>query len=398
MVTRQSKKDELWNEVERLRQSSDEHRNRAAVLESEGEHLREENHRLARAAQFTQELTGRVQAQNEKLEILTSLTKELASFDLDGVLEVSVKRIPYLVGARYASVFLYDREANRLVLKQHTHEHDIDHVVELGEVPNSLMAVAVRTQRTLLIDDVGGFVSVDGAAPPRPHQNNYATSSCVVAPLIAAGTVEGVLNLADRFDHRPFSAEDQLKMIEQSCELVAVSLRNARLFDAVQRAARCCSLTGLRNHQAFAEILEIEVRRATRYENALALVVFKLHGIGLLNANHGHQAGDQLLQQVAERLQGNIRDVDVAGRTGGTEFGIILPEQGVAGALVVANRLLDLLNVLEVRIGEAQATFGVTFGVVEFETKSSGPELMGSALRALQDARKAGKRLGVHGE
>jgi diguanylate cyclase (GGDEF)-like protein len=397
VVNRQSKKEELWSEVERLRQSTDEHRNRAAVLHSESQELREENHRLARAAAFTQELSSKVQAQNEKLEILTSLTKELASFDLDGVLEVSVKRIPYLVGARYASVFLYDREANRLVLKQHTHEHDIDHVVELSEVPNSLMAVAVRTQRTLCIDDLGRFVGGDGAAPPRPHQSNYQTSSCVVAPLIAAGTVEGVLNLADRFDHRPFSAQDQLKMIEQACELVAVSLRNARLFDAVQRAARSCSLTGLRNHQAFAEILEVEVRRATRYENVLALVVFKLHGVGLLNANHGHQAGDQLLQAVADRLQANIRDVDVAGRTGGTEFGIILPEQGTKGALVVANRLVELLAALDVRIGEDRAAFRVTFGVVEFESSRSGPELMGLALGALQGARKAGKPLGIHG-
>lgn len=394
MVSRQSKKEELWGEVERLRQSSDAHRNRAAVLESETGQLREENLRLARAAQFTEELTHKIQAQNEKLEILTSLTKELASFDLDGVLEVSVKRIPYLVGARFASVFLYDREANRLVLKQHTHGHDIDHVVELDEVPNSLMAVAVRTQRTLCIDDLGRFVS-EGAAPPRPHQKNYATSSCVVAPLIAAGTVEGVLNLADRFDHRPFSAEDQLKMVEQACELVAVSLRNARLFDQVQRAARSCSLTGLRNHQAFAEILDIEVRRATRYGNALALVVFKLHGVGLLNANQGHQAGDQLLQAVATQLQGNIRDVDVAGRTGGTEFGIILPEQGTAGALVVANRLIDLFAVLDVQIGETRAAFEVSFGVAEFKKESTGPELMGAALSRQQDARKAGKRLGV---
>ena len=56
-----------------------------------------------------EELAERVRSANEKLEILTSLTKELASFDLDGVLEVAVQRIPYLVGARFASVYLSDR-------------------------------------------------------------------------------------------------------------------------------------------------------------------------------------------------------------------------------------------------------------------------------------------------
>jgi diguanylate cyclase (GGDEF)-like protein len=271
-------------------------------------------------------------------------------------------------------------------------------VVDLDTVPDSLMATAVRTKQTLCIGDLGGYTGASGETPPRPHQENYSTNSCVVAPLIAAGEVEGVLNLTDRFDQRPFDVNShvgasQLKVIKQACELVAVSLRNARLFEQVQRAARTCSLTGLRNHQAYTEILDIEVRRATRYKNKLSIIAFRIHGVGLLNANWGHQAGDQLLKTVADHLRGNIRDVDIAGRTGGTEFGVILPEQTLEGALVVVNRLADLYADLRVKIGDDECQVDATFGVVEFAAEGTGPELLRAALERQKQARERGERL-----
>ena len=116
-LTRQSKKDELWAEVQRLRQTADAERARMAVLESEVEKLRADHGLLSERAHFVEELSERLRTANERLEILASLTRELASFDLDGVLEVCVQRIPYLAGARFASVYLLDHERNRLVLK-----------------------------------------------------------------------------------------------------------------------------------------------------------------------------------------------------------------------------------------------------------------------------------------
>lgn len=393
-ISRQSKKEELWSEVERLRQASDQARNRSAILQSETAKLRAENERLQERTRFVEELSERARATNEKLEILTSLTKELASFDLDGVLEVCVQRIPFLVGARYASVYLYDRAGQRLVLKHHTHDREINHDVELSENPDSLMAVAIRDKRTLCIDDVGHFMTNDGQTPNRPHEERYQTSSCVVAPLIAAGEVEGVLNLADRFDNRPFDAKGQLGLIRQACELLAVSLRNARLFDAVQQAARSDSLTGLINRQFFLETLGIEVKRAHRYENQLSTVGCRIEGLALINSNHGHRTGDQIIQAVGQVLAGNVRDVDIVGRTGGTEFGIILPEQTLEGALVVARRLATKMSEARFPIGDLEQSIQATFGVAQYQRVGSGAELFQSALEILATAREAGEPVG----
>lgn len=382
-VTRQSRKDELWHELQRVRQAAEAQR---AVLEGETVRLREENERLHDRARFVEELSERVRAANEKLEILTSLTKELASFDVDGVLAVSVQRIPYLVGARFASVYVLDPVREELILKHHTHGREIDRVVDLNANPNSLMARAVRGRKVLCIDDLGRWQPPSGDLPERPHQEHYQTASCIVAPLIAAGEVQGVLNLADRFDNAAFD-EGQLALIRQARDLVAVSLRNARLFDEVQRAARTCSLTGLMNHQAFVEALEAEVKRAERYEKQLALLVVNMRGIRLLNANHGHQAGDAVLLQAAHVLRQNTRGVDVAGRIGGSEFGLILPELDPRGALLVAERMGRLLTGTRFMIGSDTCTVPATLGLAAYRRGGTGADLLREALEAVDRGR-----------
>jgi diguanylate cyclase (GGDEF)-like protein len=391
-VTRQSRKEELWAELQRVRQAGEAQR---AVLEVEATKLRDENQRLQDRARFVEELSERVRAANEKLEILTSLTKELASFDVDGVLAVSVQRIPYLVGARFASVYVLDAEREQLTLKCHTHGREIDRVVDLNANPNSLMATAIRGRRLLSIDDLGSYTPPAGEPVERRHQDQYRTGSCIVAPLIAAGEVQGVLNLADRFDQRPFD-EGQLALIRQARDLVAVSLRNARLYDDVQKAARTCSLTGLMNHQAFVEAVEGECKRAERYKKSLGLLVVNLRGVRLINANHGHHAGDAVLLQAAHVIRQNMRTTDVAGRIGGSEFGVILPELDEKGGLHVAERLGHLLTGTRFMIGSDTCTVPATLGLAEYRRGMSGADLLRDALEAVDRAREANKLVGKH--
>lgn len=390
-VTRQSRKEELWTELEKLRLGSEAQRQQLAALEREAQQLREEVSRLEQRTKMAEEGSERVRAAHEKLEILTSLTKELASFDTDGVLRVAVQRIPYLVGARFASVYLFDQVSQRLLLKHHTHDRKIDQVVDLRAAPQSLMAVAVRTRKTLCIDDLVRWSAPDGESVIRPHQGRYATSSCIVAPLVAGGDVHGVLNLADRFDHRPFDPEQQLALIRQARDLVAVSLRNARMFEEIQRAARTCSLTGLKNHQAFVEDLEKAVRRAEQERSALSLVVVNLRGLRLFNANHGHQAGDAVLIQAAHVLQQHAPEPDLTGRIGGSEFGLVLPGMTKDDASRVAERLGRLITETRFMIGSDTTTIQAALAVAGFKGAGCGADLLREALESIDRARRAAR-------
>lgn len=399
-VSRRSTKDELWQEIERLRASQREAQTKAALesaslasLQAEVEHLRE------RAA-FADERSKEARGAQEKLEILAALTKELASCDLTTLLEVCGQRIPYLVGARCASVYRLERDEAgqplQLRLSYRTHDRELDEVVPLDS--GSLMSIAVQERRLLLIDDLGNFAGEGGEAPPRPHSERYKTPSCVVAPLLAAGEVEGVLNLADRFDEQTFDRR-QRTLIRHASELLAVAMRHARLFGTVEAAAKTDRLTGLLNREAFTQTLGLEVKRAARYGNHLALLTCRLGGVRLVNANYGLAAGDQLIAAVGRILRENVRDVDLVGRTAGAEFGLILPEQQLPGASVVARRLLRLVEEAAVELhgpeGErVQVTPQARFGVEEFKDHEGPGELLQQALARGEEAQAEGERLG----
>ncbi len=397
-VTRQSRKETLWLELERLRLGLAQAQAEADAERREAGRLREELARLEARVRFAQESSDRARAAGEKLEILASLTRDLASFDLDGVLEVLVQRIPFLVGARYASVYVYEPERRRLVLKQHTHGREIDRVVELDHAPSSLMAQAVRGRRTLCIDDLGRWTTPEGDLPERPHAVRYRTASCVVTPLIAGGEVQGVLNLADRYDEQPFDAEQQLALIRQARDLVAVALRNAALIEAAERAVRTCRLTGLMNRQAFVEALDRGVTAARAAGRPLALLLLNLRGVRLINANHGHHAGDAVIVQATHLLSETAGPGQPTGRTGGSELAWALPGANLAQARAAAQRILRHMGGSRFMIGSDTCTVGVTVGVAvagDGHDLATGDDLLRAAGEALDRARERGLDLGA---
>lgn len=92
----------------------------------------------------------------------------------------------------------------------------------------------------------------------------------------------------------------------------------------MERLANFDSLTGLTNRQFFMETLRIELAKAQRDEKNLVLMYFDLDGFKGVNDSLGHETGDQLLIQVAERIKYILRDTDVVSRLGGDEFLILL--------------------------------------------------------------------------
>ena len=85
-------------------------------------------------------------------------------------------------------------------------------------------------------------------------------------------------------------------------------------------------LTGLRNHRAFHEDVARELQRVGRTGVPLALVLLDLDDLKAVNDTHGHQAGDERLQALADAIRATGRGADVAYRVGGDEFAVILPD------------------------------------------------------------------------
>jgi diguanylate cyclase (GGDEF)-like protein len=104
-------------------------------------------------------------------------------------------------------------------------------------------------------------------------------------------------------------------------------------------------LTGLPNRSLFSKLLNQSISEAHRYKRNLAVAFLDLDRFKQINDTLGHEAGDQLLQEVAVRLKGCVRDSDTVARLGGDEFVVLLPELGDGQyAAAVAQKILLLIS------------------------------------------------------
>ncbi|MDR3417442.1 MAG: diguanylate cyclase [Nevskia sp.] len=113
-------------------------------------------------------------------------------------------------------------------------------------------------------------------------------------------------------------------------------------------------LTGLLNRGHWEEVVVNELRRHQRNGRPAALLMLDIDYFKPINDDHGHPVGDEVIRKVAAVIQRSVRDIDTAGRYGGDEFGIVLPDADAQQASAVAER---------VRSSVEQETFGLQGGL-----------------------------------
>ena len=163
-------------------------------------------------------------------------------------------------------------------------------------------------------------------------------------------------------------------------------------FRRVASQATTDSLTGLGNRRMLDEELTLEWRRADRVGDSLSFVLLDLDNFKRVNDGHGHLAGDAVLCAVGELLASGVRQVDLAGRYGGEEFGLILPGTDLLGAQNLAERLRTALAAAQVEVAEGTSlTTTASFGVASKGELPSAEALVAAADQALYEAKRAGK-------
>jgi diguanylate cyclase (GGDEF)-like protein len=172
----------------------------------------------------------------------------------------------------------------------------------------------------------------------------------------------------------------------------SIALENERLHRTVKRQAITDELTQLANRRRFTETLAVEVRRAERFGDPLALVLADLDDFKQINDRYGHQAGDEVLRRFADVLRENVRDFDLPVRYGGEEFAVLLPEADLAGGEQLARRLQTALLRLRLpEIGRDRPPVTASFGVAAFPQARTAEEILSAADGALYRAKAAGK-------
>lgn len=147
-------------------------------------------------------------------------------------------------------------------------------------------------------------------------------------------------------------------------------------------------LTGIINRQEFARLLEHEIERAARYHSPFSLIMYDLDYFKKINDHYGHDAGDSVLQAVADIVNDSIRRIDTHGRWGGEEFMVMLPETELNAAKAVAEKLRQTIAAHQFdRVGAVTASFGVVQANPQDNSKLLGQQVDEALYRAKGNGR-----------
>jgi two-component system, cell cycle response regulator len=178
---------------------------------------------------------------------------------------------------------------------------------------------------------------------------------------------------------------------------VMAALRVKALHDQLVEANRRLAeqamtdeLTGLANRRHGAHALERAVALAVRHGHALALARIDVDRFKAINDTHGHQAGDEVLAEVARRLAASVRGGDELARWGGDEFVAILPATDRAGALRAAERMRAAVAASPVEGRGAQVPVTISVGWAHW-VGDTPDDLLARADRALYEAKDVGR-------
>ena len=148
-------------------------------------------------------------------------------------------------------------------------------------------------------------------------------------------------------------------------------------------------LTGLFNRNRFDELYVKEIKRARRYNNDLSMILFDIDDFKIVNDTYGHQAGDEVLKEIAKIILNNVREQDINVRWGGEEFLILLPQTNLLGATTVANKIRT--SIKEHLFTDKSLKITSSFGVTQLENEDDENGFIARADKFLYEAKKTGK-------
>ncbi|WP_100656229.1 GGDEF domain-containing protein [Alteromonas flava] len=156
-----------------------------------------------------------------------------------------------------------------------------------------------------------------------------------------------------------------------------------RLNSELEEMSRVDGLTRLFNRRFWQEQFEREFKRSLRTEEAATVIMLDIDHFKRVNDTYGHQAGDKVIQSLAEVIKKSIRETDYAGRYGGEEFAILLPDTPISHANYVAERLRKAAEKVQVKHDDTTITYTISVGAAEFNPGYA------TALAWLEDADQA---------
>lgn len=233
---------------------------------------------------------------------------------------------------------------------------------------------------------------------PHSHQalfpNSHSLQSVAILPLIRQDKFIGSLNLGSRSPNR-FQADMGTLFLQHLAAVISACIENGRLQENIKQVGLLDPLTGINNRRFFDQRVEEEITLAHRNHSPLSCLFIDLDHFKSINDNHGHQAGDTVLKEVAKVLAEIMRTSDVLARFGGEEFVILLANTNKTVALEIAERIRKRIEQTPFKISvNKQLDVTMSIGLAIMDQASSiktTQQLLSAADKAVYSAKVAGR-------
>ncbi len=181
------------------------------------------------------------------------------------------------------------------------------------------------------------------------------SSASLILPLNCLNGCKGVMIIGKD------DLEDKIGLFTFISNYCALFIQNMELLEQANKYTNTDTLTGLYTHRGFQEILAAELKRAADNDTELSIIMLDVNNISKINRELGHAKGDEVIKLLAEKVKQNIRSTDKAGRYGGDEIAIILPNTGTADAKYLAEYITYCLSCCFVDdVGPVKVSVGIT--------------------------------------
>lgn len=220
------------------------------------------------------------------------------------------------------------------------------------------------------------------------HLPESQAESALCVPLIAQGEAIGLLSFQNITpENAPARA-----YLELMAEALGLALANQRLRDALLEKALFDPLTGLRNRHHLENTLHTQMTQAMRNGEPLSCMMIDIDHFKSINDRFGHEAGDQVIKNVATIVQRAAHDGGLAFRYGGEEFLVLLPGAGEAEAHACAQKIYNGVHALSLRYGLTEiGPVDVSIGIASYPEHAQSDNLLRAADVALYRAKELGR-------